>query len=306
MLLLLYRNTIDTCMLILTTNLTTLFLNLIIAFIFNWISASNKGFFFIFLCIRYNFSICADIILNRWDDSMHHKGFPGGSVVKNLPAMQETWVQSLGWEDLLEEGMAIHSSIPSWRIPWTLEATVHRVIQNQTWLKQLSRSSIHYQFWEYILWWNMTFCDGSLMDPFHTVKKIPSISFARKFKITSKGQILASYFIALIEIIIEFFSLNHLMWWELHFAEFFPKISHVLIKIFQISRKYPNYMIILANNNISAPLKGTFHFIQKTWLQIPLKLPFLSFFFPSFPSTEFVVYHHNVFYTFTSYICIHK
>ena len=38
-------------------------------------------------------------------------GFPGGSVVKNPPAMQGTWVQSLGWEDPLEEGMAIHSSI---------------------------------------------------------------------------------------------------------------------------------------------------------------------------------------------------
>jgi len=35
--------------------------------------------------------------------------------------MQETWVQSLGWEDLLEEGMAIHSSILGWRIPWTEE-----------------------------------------------------------------------------------------------------------------------------------------------------------------------------------------
>ena len=37
--------------------------------------------------------------------------FPGGSVVKNLPAVQETWVLSLGWEDPLEEGMATHSSI---------------------------------------------------------------------------------------------------------------------------------------------------------------------------------------------------
>ena len=33
--------------------------------------------------------------------------------------MQETWVQSLGWEYSLEEGMATHSSIPAWRIPWT-------------------------------------------------------------------------------------------------------------------------------------------------------------------------------------------
>ena len=41
--------------------------------------------------------------------------------VKNLPAMQETWVQSLGWEDPLEEGTATHSSILAWRIPWTEE-----------------------------------------------------------------------------------------------------------------------------------------------------------------------------------------
>ena len=40
-------------------------------------------------------------------------------LVKNLPAMQETQVQSLGWEELLEEGMATHSSILAWRIPWT-------------------------------------------------------------------------------------------------------------------------------------------------------------------------------------------
>ena len=38
-------------------------------------------------------------------------------MVKNLPAMQETWVQPLGWEDALEEGMATHSSILAWRIP---------------------------------------------------------------------------------------------------------------------------------------------------------------------------------------------
>ena len=48
-------------------------------------------------------------------------GFPGGSVVKNLPAMQETWVQSLGQEDPLEEGMATNSNILAWRIPWTEE-----------------------------------------------------------------------------------------------------------------------------------------------------------------------------------------
>ena len=41
-------------------------------------------------------------------------------LVKNLPAMQETWVPSLGWEDLLEKGTATHSGILAWRIPWTV------------------------------------------------------------------------------------------------------------------------------------------------------------------------------------------
>ena len=40
-------------------------------------------------------------------------------MVKNLPAMQETWVRSLGWEDSLKKGMATHFSILAWRIPWT-------------------------------------------------------------------------------------------------------------------------------------------------------------------------------------------
>ena len=42
-------------------------------------------------------------------------------MVKNLPAMQETWVRSLGQEGPLEKGMATHSSILAWRIPWTEE-----------------------------------------------------------------------------------------------------------------------------------------------------------------------------------------
>ena len=47
-------------------------------------------------------------------------GFPGGSDgKKNLPAMQETWVRPLGQEDSLDKGMATHSSILAWKIPWT-------------------------------------------------------------------------------------------------------------------------------------------------------------------------------------------
>ena len=41
-------------------------------------------------------------------------------LVKNLPAMQEAWVRSLGWEDPLEKGKPTHSSILAWRIPWTV------------------------------------------------------------------------------------------------------------------------------------------------------------------------------------------
>ena len=43
-------------------------------------------------------------------------------LVKNLPAMQEAWVRSLGWEDSLEKGKATHSSILAWRIPWTIQS----------------------------------------------------------------------------------------------------------------------------------------------------------------------------------------
>ena len=57
--------------------------------------------------------------------------------VKNPPAMQETWVQSLGWEDPLEKGTTTHSSILAWRIPWTvLSMGSQRVRHN--WTEQLS------------------------------------------------------------------------------------------------------------------------------------------------------------------------
>ena len=42
-------------------------------------------------------------------------------MVKNLPAMQETYIRSLGWEDPLEKGMATHANILAWKIPWTGE-----------------------------------------------------------------------------------------------------------------------------------------------------------------------------------------
>ena len=70
-------------------------------------------------------------------------------MVKNLPAMWETWVQSLGWEDPLEAGMATHSSILAWRIPSDRGAwwvTDYGVAKSQT---QLSDIHLHI-FYNYI------------------------------------------------------------------------------------------------------------------------------------------------------------
>ena len=52
---------------------------------------------------------------------MHTLGFPGGSEVKTLPAMQQMWIQSLGQEGPLEKAMVTHSSILAWEIPWMEE-----------------------------------------------------------------------------------------------------------------------------------------------------------------------------------------
>ena len=64
-------------------------------------------------------------------------------LVKNLPAMQETRVQSLGQEDPLEKETATHSSILAWRIPWMEEVTVHGVAKSQT---QLSSFTFTFHF----------------------------------------------------------------------------------------------------------------------------------------------------------------
>ena len=58
---------------------------------------------------------------NKNNKNAAYMGFPGSSVVENLPAKQETRVQSLGWDDPLEKGMATHSRILTWRLPWTEE-----------------------------------------------------------------------------------------------------------------------------------------------------------------------------------------
>ena len=70
-------------------------------------------------------------------------------LVKNLPAMRETWFQSLSQEDPLEKGMATHSSVLAWRTPWTEEPgglhTVHGVTKSQTRLSDLTFLSFPYK-----------------------------------------------------------------------------------------------------------------------------------------------------------------
>ena len=62
-------------------------------------------------------------------------------MVKNLPAMQEAWVVSLGQEEPLEKEMATHSTILAWKIPWT-EATVHGVAKSRTRLTLFTKQLI--------------------------------------------------------------------------------------------------------------------------------------------------------------------
>ena len=75
-------------------------------------------------CVRC-YSNCFTCIISFNSLTIYLVIFPVGQMVKNLPATQETRVRSLGWEDPLEKGMAIHSSILAWRIPWTEELAGH-------------------------------------------------------------------------------------------------------------------------------------------------------------------------------------
>ena len=68
-------------------------------------------------------AVCSELIICTiiYVVRPHIRVFLDGSVVKNLPAMQEMWVQSLGWENALEKGVGTHSSTLAWTTPWTEE-----------------------------------------------------------------------------------------------------------------------------------------------------------------------------------------
>ena len=95
-------------------------------------------------CLKINTTILCNL----------YQSFPVAQTVKKLPAMQESWVRSLGWEDPLKEGMATHSSILAWKIfmdrgAW--RATVHVVAESDTteWLRAVQ----HYLIWGWLNLW---------------------------------------------------------------------------------------------------------------------------------------------------------
>ena len=70
-------------------------------------------------------------------------------LVKNPPAMWETWVLSLGWDDPLKEEMATHSSILAWRIPWA-EELVHGILKSLTGLSEIHiHDQVNYGIFEF-------------------------------------------------------------------------------------------------------------------------------------------------------------
>ena len=75
-------------------------------------------------------------------------------LVKNTPAMRETWVWSVSWEDPLEKGKATHSSILAWRKPWTV-CIVHGVTKSWTWLSDFHSLTLHLLIYSIIcLYWS--------------------------------------------------------------------------------------------------------------------------------------------------------
>ena len=78
-------------------------------------------------------------------------------LVKNPPAMRETWVRSLGWKDPLEKGKATHSSILVWRIPWTVDG----IAKSQTWLSDFQFHFIEpFSFFSITGWGiDLAYCD---------------------------------------------------------------------------------------------------------------------------------------------------
>ena len=85
------------------------------------LSLKNKSLIQIFTCLLSLFTIFSHKEYLAKSTYSLIRASLVAQTVKNLPAIQETWVQSLGWKDPMEKGMATHFSILVWRIPWTEE-----------------------------------------------------------------------------------------------------------------------------------------------------------------------------------------
>ena len=121
--------------------------------------------------------------VRNWLD--HSRIFPVVQVVKNPLAVQETWLQSLDWKDPLEKGMAIHSSILAWRIPW-IEKLGGLQFTGSQWVRQDWATNTNYV--SCILAWNATFfflfvynglCDSS---PIWIMVKVIKLKFKLQFE----------------------------------------------------------------------------------------------------------------------------
>ena len=112
------------------------------------------------------------------------------SVIKNSPAVQENWVQSLGWEDPLEEGMATHSSIVTWRIPQTEKpGRLQSMELQRVGLKQLSMHALwlHFLLFFFYLFAIVSFSFTWVMKPILRCFCLPiSYLFIEVYLITSQ------------------------------------------------------------------------------------------------------------------------
>ena len=82
-------------------------------------------------------------------------------TVKNLPAMQEAWVWSLGWEDPLEKGMETHSSVLAWRISWTEELMGHSPWHHKALDTTLSHTHFHFLFLCHVIYIHTFICTSA-------------------------------------------------------------------------------------------------------------------------------------------------
>ena len=115
-------------------------------------SKSREGGYlpFVHMCVLQGrklwgnvYQLCTLVISGGWDLEGSRPSLVA-QTVKDPPAMQETQIQSLGWEDPLEEGMAIHSSVLAWRIQWTEEPGGPQPVglQDHTWLSDCTTTLV--------------------------------------------------------------------------------------------------------------------------------------------------------------------